>query len=81
MKTKVFKLMNSALDWAEQNNIKIIDYSFRGQDIVVKYIERKTTNRAKWRFAKWVLHLALTFFFNTLNYTQHWLTMPLVKLF
>lgn len=52
MKTKVFKLMNSALDWAEQNNIKIIDYSFRGQDIVVKYIERKTTNRAKWRFAK-----------------------------
>lgn len=43
MKTRNFKSMNSALNWAESSNCKIIDYSFQGQDIVVKYRQIKTS--------------------------------------
>ena len=42
MKTKNFKSMTSALNWAEESNCKIIDYSFQGKEIAVKYRQLKT---------------------------------------
>ena len=42
MKTKKFRTMNSALNWAESNNCKIVDYYFVDHDIVVKYRQLKT---------------------------------------
>ena len=40
--------MNLALDWAEKNNVKIISFDFKGQDVVIKY---KIENDY-WRFAR-----------------------------